>query len=176
MTAKSLRASGDTPAGSATILLTILPQWAEAILGGRKAWEYRRAAPRVDCRARIILYASGSTRAIVGECQMVELRRGPVAELAEATASTTPHSPAEIRAYFAGKTVGTALRVDRPVRYAAAIPLKSIQAVDPNFVVPQNFLYLRGDTISGAALLELLPAVRPTPLESSQTSLFSDQG
>lgn len=159
-------------AGPVTVLLTILPEWADAILSGQKSWEYRRAAPRVNTGARIVLYASGSMRAIVGECRLAEVRRGPVGQLAEATAAATPHSPAEIRAYFVGKSIGTALRVDRPRRYTSAVSLDRLRRADPSFVVPQNFVYLRSETNTGAAVLELLPPPVPSPLENQQTSLF----
>lgn len=52
----------------ASILLSIHPNYAEAILAGTKRWEYRRRGPRFKVRlARLYLYATTPVSMIIGE-------------------------------------------------------------------------------------------------------------
>src|SRR5207248_5209091 len=48
------------------LLLPIHPQWAIAILEGRKKWEIRRRRPSIEACDVVVLYATSPLRAVVG--------------------------------------------------------------------------------------------------------------
>ena len=49
------------------VLLSVKPQFAEAILAGKKTFEFRRAVFRRENVRTVVLYASSPTRKVVGE-------------------------------------------------------------------------------------------------------------
>ena len=50
------------------IIMTIRPKYAKAILYGEKKWEFRKyIGVNIEEGERIIIYASGTLRAIIGE-------------------------------------------------------------------------------------------------------------
>ena len=148
-----------------TVLLSILPQWAEAILNGKKKWEYRRVSPKnINKGSRIVLYATRNQQEIVGEFMVGVVLREPVLALIKHTLPKTPHTKEEIRFYFSGLRIGYALEVKKYRKYKKPIPLTEIKKRIPFFTPPQNFLYLRENDPRHKALLELLPS----PLKKTQ--------
>lgn len=139
------------------VLLSISSEMAEHILSGRKRWEYRRVSPKDRVGSRVILYASGHRKEIVGEFLMTKILREPLDLLIQHTLRETPHREEQIRAYFAGLQIGSALKVENPERYSTPISLKEIREKAANFIPPQNFRYLRADDMKLKAILELLP-------------------
>lgn len=138
------------------ILLSILPKWAEAILNGEKRWEYRKVPPKAGKGDRVILYATRERREIVGEFVVGEVLKAPLDRLISCTIRETPHEEEEIRRYFSGLKRGSALKILYPKRYDEPIPLRKIKEKIPNFVPPQNFVYLRKNS-KYWPILELLP-------------------
>ena len=140
------------------ILLSILPEWVEAILTGKKKWEYRKVIPRkIQTGSRVILYASRKERKIVGEFIVGVILKEPVKNLVELTIHETPHTKEEIYSYFSNSEFGYALEVREYKKYKEPIPLTEIRKRIPSFNPPQNFLYLREDDPKYRLLLELLP-------------------
>lgn len=121
------------------VLLSVKPRYAEAILSGRKRFEYRRAVFKRPGAARVILYASAPARRIVGEFQVKEIIEDTPAALWARTGAWGGLARGAFDAYFAGRARGYALAVEAPVRYASPIdPRRG----NPAFVPPQNFRYL----------------------------------
>lgn len=145
------------------VLLSIDEQWAEAILEGEKRYEYRRQPPAIDTPYRVVLYASGGPKAVVGAFETHRVREAPIADLLEYTVQHTPHDPDDIRAYFDGKEYGSAIRVDSYIRYEDPVPLATLQQADPGLTAPQNFRYL--DPEQDVQVLERLPYDRGVPYE-----------
>lgn len=148
------------------ILLSIFPAWAEAILVGKKRWEYRRVVPRTPLGTRVILLATGPKGALVGEFRLGGVVRCAVSELVERTCSDTPHSRQDIFDYFRGLAVGNAMRVEQPVRYQKPVTLGELKSIVPRFVVPQSFRYLDSKLEGSDRLMRLLPVPESSPAEA----------
>jgi len=142
---------------SVIILLSVKPDMAEAILASRKRWEYRRVPPKTGAGARAIVYASQHRKEIVGEFEIVEILTLPVERLIQRTIHETPHTAAQVRAYFARREIGSALKVAHPQKYARPISLAEIREQVPGFSPPQSFRYLKADDLKLASILALLP-------------------
>lgn len=143
---------------SKTILLSIHPQWAEAILNGTKKWEYRRISPKLCEGFRVVLYASGKSHAIVGEFIVEKLLKEPLNKLIEHTLHETPHDKKGFWSYFSSLKIGSALKVSYPIAYQNPIPLNEIRKIIPEFIPPQNFIYLTEDNPKTKKILDILPA------------------
>jgi len=142
------------------ILLPIGSTHAEAILKGTKKWEYRRRWPKGYEGVRVIIYASGALKQIVGEFVIGRILTKPIDELIRltiheaCTPDEAPETEISIREYFAADppcTIGSALRVTRRVRYKPPITRTQIRSVIPGFKAPQRFM----------RLTEGEPALRP---------------
>lgn len=124
------------------VLLSILPEWAEAILEGKKKWEYRRIPPKVETGTRIVMYATGNRKEILGDFFVEKILKQPINELIEQTLSETPHQVEDIHSYFTGLKIGSAIKIKDPKRYKKNISLNQIKDDIPDFVPPQSFRYL----------------------------------
>ncbi len=140
------------------VLLSILPEWTDAILSGIKKWEYRRIPPKVEDGSRVILYASANRQAIVGEFTIKKILKEPIAILVKHTLQETPHNEEDISSYFSGLDIGSALEVTNPTKYSKDITLSEIREIIPSFIPPQSFRYLSSSDPKLAKLIELLPA------------------
>jgi len=123
-----------------SVLLSIHPDHADAILDGDKPWEYRRVAPACDTPYRAVLYATEPVAAAIGSCWVLADYTGRPATIIVRTVHQTPSVPQDLREYFEGTTEGHALRVVGPRRFADPVSRTTLEAAG---VTPaQNFRYL----------------------------------
>lgn len=120
------------------VLLSLKPRFAEAILAGKKTFEFRRALFRRPVN-RVVIYASSPTRKVVGEFTISKVLFLSL----DALWNSTRHGGAIDRnyfeQYFEGRSQGYALKVKRARRYKAPLCLhKDLGIKYP----PQSFRYL----------------------------------
>jgi len=144
------------------VVLSIDERWADAILTGEKIYEYRRAPPAIDPPYRVVLYATGDIKALVGGFETHRVESGPVESVITKTVSHTPHDPDDLRNYFEGKEEAHAIRVASYIRYDEPVELEDPRAGE-EFHPPQNFRYLEPD--DHAQILQQLPYDRGVPYE-----------
>lgn len=121
------------------VLLSVKPRFAEAILAGKKTFEFRRALfRRTDIRT-VVLYASSPVRRVVGEFHLEDVLTFALDELWEITCPGGGIERSYFDQYFAGRTTGHALKVRRPQRYRRPLHLCDDLGVDR---APQSFMYL----------------------------------
>lgn len=151
------------------VLLSIKPEHAEALLDGEKHYEYRRTSPVLDPPYRAVLYATADVQAVVGGFETHTVLEAPPDRLVAQTVEATPQEPEGVRDYFAGKDIGSAIRVDRRLRYDEPVALDDLRGTDVEFHPPQNFRYLQPD--DHAQLLQQLPYPRGIPHERQHESV-----
>lgn len=122
------------------ILLSIDPEWAEAILEGEKKWEYRRTAPARTPPYRLVLYATFPEKEAIGEAYVGQVLNMGIPELVNATVDETPHERADIFEYFDGLDTGYAIRIDSAGPLDATHTLDDLRSMglEPS----QNFRYI----------------------------------
>lgn len=124
-----------------TLVLSLKPRFAEAILAGTKTAEVRRVRPRITMPTLALLYASGRARALVGTCVVRSVTRYPADELWQLHGADTALSRAEFDAYLQGRDCGVALLLERPQPLAAPISLHTLRQAH-GFRPPQSFAYV----------------------------------
>jgi len=131
------------------ILLAIKPVWANAILDGRKRYEFRRQPPRYAWRnTTVVMYATEPISAIIGEFKIDSVIRKPFEDLWRVVGEYAGVSEGILREYFRGRDVCVAIKIKDPKKYDKPIRLEDIRRLLPSFVPPQNFIYLhRGNPI-----------------------------
>ncbi|MBB4635220.1 hypothetical protein [Longimicrobium terrae] len=124
---------------STTVLLSVKPQFAEAILVGAKKFEFRRAVFRDPDVQRVVLYASSPVQRVVGEFTIQEIVHMDLKRLWEHTESDAGIEKEYFDEYFAGRDLGYAVAVGETRRYPEPL------ALDRHFGIqhpPQSFRYL----------------------------------
>lgn len=122
------------------VVLSIHPEHADAILDGRKPWEYRRVIPARGPPLRVVLYATAPVKAAIGVCWVPFIHSGHPAAIIASTIHETPHTVDELLDYFDGADEGHALRVMGPRRFDPPIERTSMEAAGAP--PTQNFRYL----------------------------------
>lgn len=133
----------DLPAPS--VLFSLDPEWAEAILEGRKPFEYRRQPPASMPPYEALLYATDPVKAIVGRATIDFLVDGTATAIIDATIEDVPHDREDLRAYFDGAADPSALHIGDAVSYSDPISLSRLRDDLGEFHPPQNFRYIEPD-------------------------------
>ena len=123
------------------LVLSLKPRFADAILSGAKTVEVRRVMPRITVPTLALLYASGTTRALVGTCVVRSVARHPTDELWRPHGARTALSRTEFDAYLMGRDHGVALLLERPEPLAAPVPLHTLRQAH-GFRPPQSLAYV----------------------------------
>jgi predicted transcriptional regulator len=118
-------------------LLSIKPEYAEAIFDGRKRFEFRRSIFREDVRV-VIVYMSSPVMQVVGEFSVEGIITDDVDALWNRTEAQAGIDRHKFMDYFAGRNVGHAIKIGKVKRYGRPQNLQKMYGVRP----PQSFLYL----------------------------------
>jgi predicted transcriptional regulator len=122
-----------------SVLLSIKPRFANAILEGTKTFELRRAVFRNPTVRRIVIYASSPVGRVIGEFLLGDVLELELKKLWAVTSKGSGIDHEFFHNYFRGREVGYALKVHRPRRYAKPLGLKEHFGLSRP---PQSFCYL----------------------------------
>lgn len=127
------------------LLLSIRPNYARAILSGRKTIELRRTRPNLPTGSTVIIYASSPTMAVLGWATLDGLIDLSPDYLWRKHGSTTGIARRDYLSYFAGATRAFGLQLSNPVETGSPIPLPELRelGVQP----PQSWRYLGSDIV-----------------------------
>lgn len=121
------------------VLLSIKPDWAEAILNNEKKWEYRKKLPKFSTPYTVLLYATSPKQKIVGEIVVDKIIRDTVETVINMTIEDTPHNSSQIREYFGDRIDAYAMRIKETTKYDKPVEL--------NQHPPMNFMYVEREEI-----------------------------
>ena len=122
-----------------SVLLSIKPRFANAILEGTKTFELRRAVFRSTAVRKVVIYASSPVRLVIGEFTMGGILALDPKELWAITAKGACVDQEFFDEYFRGREIGFALKIYRPKRYGKPLRLaEHFGLARP----PQSFCYL----------------------------------
>jgi predicted transcriptional regulator len=116
------------------VLMSIRPEYAEAILSGSKTFELRRRRPSFAPGSRVVVYSSSPDQKLLGTFVAGEVHELKPSRLWKAVSPTAGISRRDFDAYFDGCELGYAIEVQKPTRLDPK-PLR--------FRPPQSYLFLR---------------------------------
>lgn len=125
-----------------SVLLSIKPRWARAILNGEKEWEYRKKPPSIPPPYKVYLYATSPVQKILGEVVVDEELRDNRSVVIEMTIDDTPHTAKDINDYFGYRREYCALHIDKDSIEEYESPI--IYGSHP----PVNFEYVQDSEIA----------------------------
>lgn len=120
-----------------TALLSIKPEFAEAIFSGKKKFEYRKNIFKKNVK-KIRVYATKPVGKIIGEFLIDEILEDTPNNLWKSTYRNSGVKKEFYMQYFQGKKIGYAIKIKEYTRYdEPQCPYK----INPKFVAPQSFMY-----------------------------------
>lgn len=122
-----------------SVLLSVKPRFANAILDGTKRFEFRRAVFSSPHVRRIVLYASSPIQKVVGEFILGDIITMRPHALWAATGGGAGVARSYFNEYFHGRAEGHALKVEKPRRYRKPLDLRQHFGIHRP---PQSFCYL----------------------------------
>lgn len=124
------------------VLLSIKPEFTNAINSGTKRYEYRRRMFSKSCD-EVLVYCTAPVQKIVSKFEIDEVLCLPVDELWERTHQHGGIDEERYRAYFSGLEYGYAIAIGGVEVYDE--PINPSDIIE-NFTPPQSFLYVRQDS------------------------------
>ena len=134
---------------TSSVLMSIQPGYAEAILDGTKTVELRRRRPSFSEGTTVLVYSSSPDREVRGAFDAGEVLAGAPDELWLLVRDRAGVARADFLTYFAGCAVAYAIEVRNPRR---------IEPARLKFRPPQSYLFLQRSDRDHRALLRLAPA------------------
>lgn len=121
------------------VLLSIKPEFALKIFDGSKKYEFRRIIFKRAGVTKVIVYASGSIRRVIGEFEIGDILHEEPRSLWGKTKDHAGITKERFLDYFASKKKGYAIEVRSATVYDTPLPLSKLKVSSP----PQSYMYLR---------------------------------
>lgn len=120
------------------VLLSIHPEHAEAILMGRKMYEFRKVLFK-EMVSEVVIYATSPVCKVIGTFKVEEILSASPNEVWAKAKDVAGVTEELFSAYFSGRQIAHAIKVSRPVRFVRPKPLSQYLK---SSIPPQSFCYL----------------------------------
>lgn len=130
-------------ASRGTLLISLHPRFADAILAGSKQVELRKVRPRLRTGDQLLLYSTKHAAAIVGCATVCNVIESDPESLWRAIGRVSALTAAEFFEYFASRSVAYAIAIAHPAPFANPITLRELRSLHSSFTLPQSYWYLQ---------------------------------
>jgi predicted transcriptional regulator len=120
------------------VLLSIHPEFADAIFDGHKHYEFRRVLFKEDVD-QVVVYATMPVARVIGRFKIAAIYEDAPKALWAKTKAVAGVTKEKFDAYFKDRTIAFAIKVGDPVRFAVPQPLSKYLASN---TPPQSFCYI----------------------------------
>lgn len=120
------------------VLLSIHPEFAEAIFDGQKQYEFRRVLFKEDVD-EVVVYATKPVARVIGSFKIEDIYEDAPKALWAKTKAVAGVTKEKYDSYFKDRTKAFAIKVGDPVRFAVPQPLSKYLASN---TPPQSFCYI----------------------------------
>ena len=124
------------------VIMSIHPKYAQAIIDGKKLYEYRKLLPKRTDIIKVYIYASKPTKAIIAYFTIKRIINDTPSMIWSQTHEHGGITKKQFQEYFQGHTVAHAIEIDEVVQLDTPINPKQ---VIKDFTAPQNYCYLEKD-------------------------------
>lgn len=120
------------------VLLSIHPEFADAIFDGNKHYEFRRVVFKQDVD-EIVVYATMPVGKVIGSFKIADIYEDAPKALWARTRTVAGVTKAKFDSYFKDRPTAFAIKVKEPVRFKVPQPLSKFL---PSNSPPQSFCYI----------------------------------
>lgn len=131
---------------AAGVLISLKPEFAEAIAEGRKTVELRRRFPKVERGCRLVIYATQPVGAVVGFATIRDVIFASPTAIERTYRSRAALSRRRFRAYFAGCARAVAVEIENHISIGPH-RLDDLPLILPGFLAPQSWRYVTASEI-----------------------------
>lgn len=124
---------------STAVLLSIKPEFANAIFSGDKHFEFRKKIFKNEDAKKVYVYASAPISQVIGHFEIDGIIEHQPQRLWKETAIGAGITEKYFNEYFEGKDIGYALRVSKPLLFDTPRKLKEMFNISHP---PQSFRYV----------------------------------
>jgi len=121
-----------------SVILSIRPRYARAIMDGTKRFEFRRRIFRNEKVDTAYIYATSPVRKIVGRIVIARIIETDLPHLWRLSSEYSGLHKEEFLSYFNGLDKGFAIEIEDVEEFDEPVDPKELL---PNFVPPQSFCY-----------------------------------
>ena len=129
------------------LLLSIRPNFVDAIFAKTKTVELRRVKPRLRIGDLVIIYASGATKSIVGAFEVAGVTEAKPSGIWRRHNGGSGLTKKEFDTYFAGAAKGYAIKIGRLWKHPVPVPLDTLRSRRAGFSPPQGYHYWQREEI-----------------------------
>lgn len=120
------------------VLLSIHPEFADAIFSGYKHYEFRRVLFK-EAVDEVVVYATSPVSRVVGSFKIDDIYEEAPADLWKKTRMLAGVTKEKFDSYFHDRPTGFAIKVANPIRFAVSQPLSRYLRSN---TAPQSFCYI----------------------------------
>lgn len=124
-----------------SLLLSVRPRFAQALLGGTKTAEIRRRFPDVPAGMTVVVYSSSPEKAVIGTMQAEALIRSTAAAIWRDYSEAIALEESELTDYLDGASECSVLELSQPQLWPNPVPLDDLRRV-LHLEPAQSFRYL----------------------------------
>ncbi|MYM70237.1 ASCH domain-containing protein [Pseudoduganella sp. FT55W] len=120
------------------VLLSIHPEYAEAILSGHKEFEFRKVLFKEKV-SEVVIYATAPVSRVIGSFEVEDIYSASPNEIWERSKDFSGVSRELFNNYFHGRNLAHAIKIAKPVRFSRP---KLLSHYLKSNVPPQSFCYI----------------------------------
>lgn len=132
-------------------LISIKPQFAEAILSGSKTVELRRRIPTLSLNTRLWIYATRPVAAVVGSAIVDRIERGCPEKMWASYGQRTDVTYEDFQHYFGGSTEAVCLFLVN-IERRAPVSIEELKRIRTGFHPPQVMNKLSAEEANSLAI------------------------
>jgi predicted transcriptional regulator len=133
--------------GNHALLISIRPSFVKSIFAKTKIVELRRVKPRLQTGDLVVIYASGTTKGIVGAFEVAGVTVATPKYIWRKHNGGSGLAKEAFDRYFAGANRGYAIRIGRLWKHPVPIPLRTLRRRQAGFCPPQGYHYWKRDDL-----------------------------
>lgn len=120
------------------VLLSIHPEYANAIFDGQKGFEFRRVLFKEEVR-EVVVYATSPISRVIGKFEIEDIYVDSPRRVWAKTRAHAGVTKERFDMYFRDRTKAFAIKVSKPIRFSKPQPLSNYV---PSNTPPQSFCYV----------------------------------
>jgi len=124
-----------------TLLISIHPQYIDAILSGIKQIELRKCRPDLISGDIVLMYATTPKKELVGYFTVSELIEGNPKLIWRKYGRKSGISLEKFEQYYDGKQTGFGILIEQVEQFETPISLQKLRGIFPRFQPPQGYRY-----------------------------------
>ena len=120
------------------LIMSIRPKYAQAIIDGKKQYEYRKRLPKRTDIDKLYVYASKPIKAIIAYFTIGSVISDNPQKVWELTKKDGGITKEQFNDYFKGRDIAHAIKIEDVTELVTPLDPK---AIIKDFTAPQNFIY-----------------------------------